>query len=62
MLEVDVPKLMLAIILTHLYVYVVSCVFMNSYRRDTCLKEIELHIENMLTIIDSLATCLKGPI
>ena len=40
--------------------YVVRCAFKNAYQKDTCLKEIGLHAQNMTTILGSIVNIIGG--
>ena len=40
----------------------VGCGSKNKHQKDMCLKEIELHAQNPLTILRSIANIIRGPV
>ena len=59
--KVDVPNSVTYLRRTLIFEwYVVWCGSKNKYQKDTCLKEIGLHAQNMITIVASIIDLLGG--
>ena len=59
--EVDNPSSNTFLIGTSIFEwYVVLHGSKNVYQKDTCLKEIGLHVQNMMTILSSIANIIEG--